>query len=833
MKKRVIYLILLLSWLLAAQTFKAQDVVAPIKAKDYPKKFQKMQDMMPLEVKPTDQGLGMPWIVYSDAPESQTFDGPGSTVAKKKAQFLQKFIITETNGKFAHIYQDGNFGLQTWELSETAIDYGWISMSNLMISSNCLVTKKSEIALKCMVLNTLGSIQNEKAVANMDHEVVNFFADPGLTKKTGENSQLFQILYVYKINRVSGKPFSVLVGMAPKIGKAGDESEVRAVLKGWVDYNRLTLWDTRLAVEPNPETNAANDRKQRNIKASVLTSSDKALEFKQGVPINNRFILWNNDSFEVRRIGDWRRFPILDTMAGFYKVGCMGDIKDSSGINKILTLDEDAAVKRAHGFTQQLKRVINVVFVVDGTTSMGPYYQSSIVPAIQEIILQLNKYPSQNTVRFGGVVYRDAMEGPRLIQTKSLTDKNKVDEVITFFKNIEAKDYSDTSKAEAVYYGLKTALRTIIQNPAETNVIVLIGDAGNHAESDKTFVDEKSLISLMADRQIWSVVFQVHNGPQLTYDDFRDQTKKLILETGKIIYQKGDSIRKKAAGYKQGDVYWEETPKGSNLWVLKNYGYYASAIFATKGETKNTVQLKEEIVKAFKAADEYTNTLIAAVNQVVEEGKSFKQTVDDVEEINIKTKGSSGTTLYADVYGPGLIEYFRNLGIPAATVEKLFQERWQFYSEGYVPTSVNNLKESPFTKSLLYSAEEFSRMYEILNKLDDARNPTERRERLEETWREVLGDYIGIDRQTAGEMTIGEATNMLFGIPSPTSFINKIKINDISDPSILKDEDLAFYCMNIYKKSTKLKEILDAIRPREVFVTNNVKYYWILESYIP
>jgi hypothetical protein len=821
---------LLATGLVAQQNMNAQEI--PSKAIDMPTKFLKMHDKMPPEIKSTDERSGTVWIVYSLKTDNPTFDAPGSSVEKKKAQFLEKFYVAETSGKFAHIVKDKDFISAKWEFSETAIDYGWIHMSNLILSPNCLHTQKSEIALKCMVLNTVGSIQNQKTVSTMDHEVVNYFYDPGLTKKTEEHSQLFQILYVYNINRVGDKPVSVLVGTTPKVGKS-DESSVENVIKGWVDYNRLTLWDTRIAFEPNFESNAAIERKQKGVKASVFTSSEKAVEFTKGIPVNPKFILWSNDSFENRRIGDWRRFPYLDSLQGLYKVGCMGDIKDSTGMNKILTLDEDAAIKRQHGLIQLSTRVINVVFVVDGTKSMGDYYQSSIVPAIQEIIQQLNKYPTQNVLRFGGVVYRDVLEGNRLIETKSLTEKNRVNEVITFFKNIDANDYVDVSKPEAVYYGLKTALRNVIINPDETNVIILIGDAGNHAEpSDKTFVDEKSLVSLMAERRIYCVVFQAHNEPELTYDDFQDQTKRLLLGMGKILYKAADTVRK-AADYQYGDVYWAETPKGSNVWELKNSGRYASAIYAAKGETKNTALLKEQIVKAFTDADNFTNSIITGANQIIEEGKPLTQAIEDVKEENIKFKGGAGSSSYADAYGPGLIEYFRNLGIPQETISKLFQERWQFYSEGYIPKSVDVLKEPPFVKSLLYSAEEFAKMVTIINKLEEARNATERRERLEETWREVLSDYIGLPREQAGEMTVGEATNMLFGIPGLKSFIKDIKINDISDPSRLPEKELANYCIMIGSKRGKLLQILNAVEPREMFVTNNTKYYWIFEEYVP
>lgn len=785
---------------------------------DRPVPIYKMTDDLRVKYDPDSPKSGIIWLAFSAQDNNQTYQTSGGDEAKKYPGFLEKLYITDINGKYAHVYKDNDLDRLNWAFSSSAEDYGWIELKNLILSNHCLVTERSQIAKKCMILNTYSSLK-KKELKDAGSDFVNFYLDPDLQQKTGEQSKIFQIFYIYKMKYKKGKPYSLLIGVSPSIADPEDRKDVKNTIKGWIPFDRIVEWNHRIAVEPNSEYEAADERKKKNTKASIFESFDKSLDFQQGKPVNPNFVVWDKDSYEERKSGAWIRFPLINDDRGMYTLGVMGNLESVHG-DLLSTREEDADMREKTASLAKKYRKINVLFIVDGTSSMGKYFQSSIIPAITETVNTLVENEKLNDFHFGALIYRDADEGDRLTEQIPLT--TNTDELIKRLKRVEARDYADLSKGEALYKGLYSGFRGVLNSNDETNLVILIGDAGNREDS-RTHVGENQLIDIMVKRNASIVCFQVFNGSNPEFDDFKTQTMRLINDVAKTHMENIEETQN-IAGQKSGLIYKE----GKNNSYIWDGAKYFECIYANEEETKSTSYLKKAIVRAIAKENERINNIITTRNLVFEEGVSIDKAT--------KTVSAESDNAYdqTDALGAGFFKLMKDAGLTDDQIARAIQDKIQIYNEGYSPITVAGLNNPLYERVLLYSAEEFNRMYGILNDLLEARDAVARREKLYDTWVDILKRYLGdIDKSELEEMSVGEVQEMVFGLPGVEGLIKNLSLRDIKNESKLNDKELNIYLSNIKKKYRKIEGIINDVNNPLIFYTNNKKYYWIDEDFIP
>jgi len=790
------------------------------KALNRPVAFDKITNENRLSYDADGDLSGKYWIAYSSFDNNPTYMKADGREVKKYLGFLDKVYITEIDGKYAHIYKDSNLNLLSWELSNDATDMGWISMKELMLTDHCLVEEQSLIANKCMILNTFNALKK----GNSDQsDFVSFYLDPELKNATGDQSKIFQIFYVFKTYRKSGEVVSLLVGTSNRLSDPESRDELKNTIKGWVPFDRVVEWNHRVAVEPNYESDAAEERKSKGIKTSVFDSYEKSVDFQQGKEVNPRFLIWSSDTYMDRKNGEWIRFPLVNKDGDMFRLGVMGSLDNVDG-EELYSTEENAELRAKTAETALKLRKINILFVVDGTSSMGKYFQSSIVPAIRETINTLVERQSLNNFQFGALIYRDADEKDRLIQTIPLT--TNYDEVINRLKKVEAKDIFDLSKGEALYQGLYDGFRGVLNSNDETNVVILIGDAGNR-EDNRTHVEETDLINYIYKRDANLICFQVYNdGSDPTYGDFKTQTMRIIEDVSKKHAQDSKDIIKAAGQDKNYKVTYIENGKNSYIW---DGSRYFEAIYADKGETKDVSELKKAIVRAIEKRNDRTNEIITMRNMVLEEGAS-------IETATLKVSESSGDDGYdqTDALGAGFLKLMKDAGLTDDQIQKAIQDKVQIYNEGYSPYTVQNLNNPLYTKVLLYSANEFSDMYSLLTDLVEARNSTQARQKLYDVWVETLGRYLGeIDKAELEEMSLGDIQNMVFGLPGAEGLIKEKTLSEIRDEKELPEKELNAYLYQVKKKWSAFDKIANFKDYPYTFMTNNKKYYWISEDMIP
>jgi len=792
------------------------------------------EDIDVSKVYPSDPGT--PWYVFSDRNNNKTYKQPNGRAVQNQIDYLQVFWVIDEKNEWLHIVKDDS--VTGYYLTSQYKDYGWIKKQNMFLMRHALVTRKGKIDKKAMLLNTIPYIKDTKITNLANITTVQFYNDPDLQQKNKNISQLFEIFYIYKINEKS-----VLLG---KDNRIPEYEGIKNNLLGWVDKNKIIFWDHRIVIEPNWETHAASERKTKNISAKIFTDANAAQKYAEENIIENNYVMWESDSFEKRKTGEWRRFPILDDeIIGGAKnknnlnlsyVGAMGEVINNKG--EKISREEMAVITQKYNKLREAFQNLNLVFVVDGTTSMEPYFLS-VVGAINSTMDQITKkYPKIRT-SFGGVIYRDLAEGKKITEILRLTENYK--KVIEFFKNAQAIDKFDKDEPEALFYGLKTALRQVGFEEDKRNIIVLIGDAGNHSRIDNSQVDIGEIVKLIGINKCDMCVFQTHNKNRKTYNDFIEQTKNIVSFSAESRYKTYSPIESALSNTdKKAPVLVEIT---KNKYEMQNAPFKGILSYAGKGESNSRENIEKNVVDLIFRENDYLTNSIDILTKVIEDGMSIESAMEivlgkvtkDVIANNSKVSNNIGTYT-TDNYTAMMYEFMANMDIPIENLKLIDGSRFQFYVEGYTPRKVKGLNFPIWKPVLFLSDAELGDMRVILGHLLDATNSgNSRRDRLKDVWLNILKDHIGggISDYEMNQMTMEEITAMVNELPHSTNILKDFKLVEITDPAIVSDTLISQYINDIRKKYNELARISNSVDYEYRFRSNGFSYYWIDENLLP
>jgi hypothetical protein len=177
---------------------------------------------------------------------------------------------------------------------------------------------------------------------------------------------------------------------------------------------------------------------------------------------------------------------------------------------------------RLEAIKQQLTRAAealqttNVFVLVDATPGMdaalstGAEVLSDLLPGVNGSV--------------GAGAYRDAVEGAwAYVEAPSGSD------VPRWLGRLSTDVQYDQDELEAVYYGLQQALQSAVFQPEQTNVLILLGDAGNHAQEPTTEVAPQALREAMKRLSIHFAAVQVRHPEGIAYEQFGEQLLADIL----------------------------------------------------------------------------------------------------------------------------------------------------------------------------------------------------------------------------------------------------------------------------------------------------------------
>ena len=782
------------------------------------------------EVQPSSD---MPWMVYSDRANNKTYTTSTGLTVFKTLDFLQTFFVVEQKDDWIHIYKEAEGTESSYTLSKNAADFGWIKTDNMLLWRQCLYTDK-EVSKKAMLLNTLESVKS--SIKKGESQSVKFFKDPRLVDQTDKQSNIFAIFFIYKFYYEDNKPTAALLG-AKEYTTGGIVSDE---IWGWVDLRRITAWDHRVSLLPNIDQNAVNERKKTNTKAEVLIDVNVAKLFQDNKTISDpqKQIYWMENQYRTSFLGTYMRFPVLwdskkiEENNGVMKVGVMGEIQ---GAEKTVNSFEYAEVQSKLNTTRKKSKNINLVFVIDGTSSMSAYF-----PKISEAIVQVMKQldpddkVGKNDFRFGAVVYRDKAEGDRLTEVIPLS--SNVGEIANKLLAVKAGDTQDKDPEEAMFYGIKTAIRALSVPEDQTNYLILVGDAGSHNRQDDTQVPMQEIVDLLAKYNFNFLAFQVHNpGGSNAYSEFVRQNRDIVEQVSQKAYQRVKNTAT-AAGGKVPNPPKQRMDANSHKYVMDNAASFGSVYFAIPGQRVAPETLKKEIIYAVNAAADTTNTVLEAVSKAAFEGKSIQTAIDEANKKVADKAGASPNSDKVDFFASGVWLKIEQAGIAPDQLKILLDEHYQMYFTGFTTLRKSNLTSNVWQFDLFYTSDDFFEVKKAFEKLIESTSSPERRKLFAEAWRQLLSKSLGEHgTEDVGSKTIEEAERMVFGLPGTSEFLG-LKLSDLDDPAKFSNAKLGLWQLSIEKKLKNLNRIWNNAGGNEKeysFDSNDNRYFWVPQSFLP
>lgn len=494
------------------------------------------------------------WNAWSDRNNNITYDQPGGQPWGKLA-WNQKVRIARISKGYALVYNESVSGLNFPNISASAQaegSLGWVPLKHLLLWQSC-PTNDLHIyhkALIVMNLNERKKGENEiKALAYQNPET------------RSEGKQLRSMAKFFYVMKEEGD--LCLLATGPSMSGLADN-----VLFGWVSRKFFIPWDQRSCLEPNWNKSDADFFAGKGDSARVFLSPSldtRILSKPYAIP--NKV---DNQNFPYRLNPGLMRFPILDNntsnqniyhctaFAGWGK----GNLSDDVELVDVEDNDADIIIDQA----LKNQAIINLIIVIDGTTSMGDFYDP-MQKAIQEASNYLGD-EGRRTVKVGVVIYRDYSDGEYVTEVQPMTDPKSpaLRKFLTDGGNYGIKSSpNDRTMTEALFKGIDVALdtKTMGYSPENSNIMLVVGDCGN-ALNDKK-IESSELARRLVENNIQLASFQVRNKNDQDFYLFRDQMGELIRDNlGKQYARVSTGIKTK----------WSEVPNGVEFIANVNRHFF-------------------------------------------------------------------------------------------------------------------------------------------------------------------------------------------------------------------------------------------------------------------
>lgn len=705
------------------------------------------------------------WDVYSDRADNFTFSTSSGITRFKQLDFMEKVKIAKISNGYALIYKE-EYAQSFPDISKSAISLGWISIDHLLLWNSCPIDKH-KIYDKGVVVNNLDELSSDDGVNTRP----SFKENPELTKSTGLEALKLEFYFIYK---EEGESF--LIGKQNQI--EGSNSE-KAVILGWISKKSITRWNQRICLEPvYGQNNLA--KLSGSIKPAIFLEKNQAIAYQTNGSMENAYV---RPPLELNRMLPYTfRYPILSTpQEDVHNVVTIGNMSES-------TIKPTAETFEKYNYLKKLQANINVVFVIDGTSSMTKYYK----PIAEALIKSTKKDDISSRFKFGAVIYRDYIDKNEAIETKPLTSIDKINEITSFLMQVEAKSHAGDDLPEALFYGLETALdKNMGFQKDESNFIILVGDAGNHLDDAEGRTLDK-ITNKLAEYSVNLIAFQANNGYDATYTDFITQSMSMIKQTIKSAVGSSVDFKLTKPGYKESVV------KGSNEKTIMVGGI----AFCDIGKSQQPEQLEKLVETKITDFDEQVKSWLSLLEKMV------------------NSRGS-------DVWTDEIIQWMKRKGFTDAQIKILQGE--QIKVNGYTSSKIKKPELNVFDYTIFISKVEFDELIENLNIVYKPISSNRRRD-FQDALKSLALSYVGqsdIENYEVDEIM----KDILGGVPYVSNSLKGIKIRDIIEIKRLSNQELDRYMSNFKQSITHLESITN--NRDYYFESNGQRYYWIPVDEMP
>ena len=755
------------------------------------------------------------WKVWSDRDGNIAYKNSDGLHQKDiKIHYLKEFWVTAETGEFVNVYKDHNPVGDI--LSEAAINYGWIKKENLLLWELAPKIYPSAVTKKAMILSSVDVIDRE----DFTEKDIFFVDGPDSSYSNLDRpASLFQFYWVYK-------EFDdyILLGTRHKIA-----SDVNRVILGWMHKDKVIRWNTRIALEPNWNHRAVEERK-RGLPTKLVESEFLAERYANGEDIGigdrNNIVFWTEPlPISTNRFpGEIRRFPLIDhnfnlSNPNIVAVHAIGKIytKELEEFVEIMDAIEWGSIQKDMEETKQAKHNFNIIFIVDGTRSMENYF-GSISNTIEKCKKEIDVKYANHNINYGGVIYRDHTEGIRAIEINTLGSSTGFNK---FFNPNKAKDINNTTETEAVFRGIREAIvaNNLFVEDNFINIFVLVGDAANHKEGQKNYNNKYNLditAKLLSDYKIHLICFQAHYRNKDAFHDFIPQMKSLIEKADKYTF---DKLKNEYPDdYDPQIPYWNEYGQ----YFRANHMYAINEI--PLGSKLESDRMQKSIMNFIEITQNSYSSFRDTVQRIID-GKGV------LSEYLSKTPEADSDDNYCFPFSNTMWLYLYETDIDLTNMILLKKKRYQFHAPALTVKNVRGQDEELWKEVLLMTTSELSRLSTLMEDISLLYHTEDRKIGLQEVWARALKKWIGESDINILDLTLEQADRMLFhSVPRSRSIMWQVRLKDIPD---LDDELVNDYIQIMGSKSEILLNIIDSVNYPYEFTDHGATYFWIDSELLP
>lgn len=739
------------------------------------------------------------WDVYSDRDNNTTYEAPGSTVKFSSLRFNEQVRIARIQNGYALVYTDPK--IVTYPLiSEAAECKGWVSMKKLLLWQNCLANERGiyNKALLCVNLNT--SNAQTKSFGQG-------FLDPSKRGKALELSTDMNFYFIMKRE----KDMALLAIQNRMDGSVSDQ-----VLFCWVPEQSFVPWNQRSCLEPtwehaDVEYFAAN-KIQVDIFKDVRLSGNaiSRIPFKKKTVAKYEQYLYRMNPISLR-------FPILDNGSdAIYNLSTFSTIGGTAAGTEETPVDEAEKAKM-----ERLEKMqnINLAIVIDGTSSMEPYY-----PAVKEAIKEGCQYFSKNyKIKIGVVIFRDYSDGEQgLTEVLPMTDVRNLTRVNEFLdsggKYGIRSSPQDLTQTEALFYGLGTALDKLKFKDGESNIMLVVGDCGNAADDMKCPTAD-ALIAKVVEKNVHLMGFQVQNKNIVAYNSFNNQVLSLMRKSLQQKYVKLNSAIKVVAGQSKSasgaleGYNFRGNVKGEQLYICNHRFADANVGGGRMDPVKLTTQMTSAI-------SDFAKTIKYQIDLIFQKGNAAA----------IAQKTTPVPTGIAGGQG--------DIDVDLAFVENVLGKDWVEAMKGSNAlvnfrgfAKKQDASGREFFKPVIFiSAEEFQDLLKRLAPVAEAASNSQTKDRT--PYIEALKALVrslapGMTDAEMSRLSNGDIMNMIAGLNESASALQGNTLDDLSNQQAVNPAQYLRIITDFRRKYANLVRIRQSKGYKFIKEFNGATYYWV------
>ncbi|HUI29361.1 MAG TPA: type VI secretion system protein TssR domain-containing protein [Candidatus Acidoferrales bacterium] len=775
------------------------------------------------------------WIVFSDRDDDSIYTIPEESSFVGTIGFLTPLVVVAEKQEFIRVVK-----LDVWQTkgdNMTDSDVlGWIPKRNILLWPNeCLQDKNSGIPTKGMII----SVVAKGMVTNLgtNPKVLQFRRNPGTegSSYTGYSANAFEFYHVFKFDETGGW---VLLGKSgnPNVTMFGNDAEDRNQFVGWAPTSRVLIWSNRIVIEPNYISTAAHER-INNIKATIFSDSVSALSYSKNQGCPDSSIIWNDDKWgDAPWPGERRRFPVLSYNPPVMHTGCIQPL--TLGMN-ILDPNREANVRGILNEIIERTRHINVIFVIDGSASMRPYFDAART-AIKTAIGVIRSHHSRNTIRFGSVIYRNYSSGFTQTELLPLVGEDQIPHMVDVFLDPQKCTPQNPNDAilddKCLFRGLSEAYRNEGENFNvktrsfdETSLVVLIGGVGNKSCEERTS-DMNELVQFMVRYdQPHFVAFQVgqvESNP--AYGRFVDDVKEILDRSGRTL---SNSIRR----------YF---PRLGPFGISEENGFFM---------TKNTpfygrIYPAENSGDSAQVIDNLVHGIVASIDSVDSLNTELINEAEKIESFN--SWGILLDSTKTSIPNLGLLNKIRkeDKDILTFAAANVIDTAFQVFTDGFTADSVIGYSEPLYRFELFLSATELDRgLLDPLNQIINvtplsADNPNIQPGTEQQVCMGLYNVFLELCRRFSGEseieklrkMPVAEVFQYVTGLPYKSQLMRDVPLEDVAACSDEVKLQLPEFIRYLELKRKLLYDLFNGPETGSfVFISNETKYFWVDEWLIP